>query len=121
MNINWNLVEEKYPELFSKIIKWFCGLDDDKNWDDLDKLSFENYCCYCYIEKFFRENGIIIDIFYNQIDRKLISGNYTFQIHIIKSKVKHKIYTNKDAYNICDEAKEQAVLKSFEIMEGQTK
>jgi hypothetical protein len=116
MDINWDLIKQKCPKGFKKLLLYF-SLPDFA----IEKINFE--ICYCDLEKFFEENEIIIQItkiksnpssllnsknhFYVLYDFLILSNNVLYSGKLLNIKV----LTN-------DEAKERAIYKSFEIMEG---
>jgi hypothetical protein len=114
MNIGWKEIKEKYPKawgIFKKILDdKLMGLKYD-NDDDLIKRRIPHFIklCYCDLEKFFDNNGIMILI-----------GHYLTYYVEIKRIEKYGFLTiyNGGSYNSRQEAKEQAINKAFEILEG---
>ena len=127
MKINWEEIKEKYPKSF----KMFCKNCIDINVPDIyvkfsnkakDYINYANeQICYCDLEKFFDDNGIIICVGYLR-SNKLNKDVWHYQISY-KSRNKIKTYyVNNDTrikYTNKDEAKQQAILKAFEILEEQ--
>jgi hypothetical protein len=107
MNIDWKEIKEKYQKGYDKIVNWFCSSDD---WDDEDEIFLNVHCCYCYVEKFFRENGIIIIIDFDVEEKK-------YWIQII-----HRLFfvyfEPENLFEENEDAKNTAIIKAFEIMEA---
>ena len=110
MNINWQEIKEKYPNAF-KLFVDFMGYTKQKyfnGWNDWVKFNLE-LRCYCDLEKFFDDNGIYIEIYINPIDKK------TWNVSIDKYDIFLISIRSRQ------EAKEQAIIKGFEILEQQLK
>ena len=90
----WEGIKEKYPDAGQRYFNYINK-----------KEKFAIGSCYCDIENFFDNNGIIIQ-----------TGNsleddwwYCFSTHYAE---------NGEGYKTRDEAKEQAILKAFEILQN---
>lgn len=106
MNIDWNEIKDKYPEFFEKFKKFITGTFG------ITKIIEE--VCYCDIERFFDDNGIHLNINclfeFGQI-------NYEYSILFKKGNLYQNDYSITYTCNTRDEAKKQAIEKSFEILE----
>lgn len=135
MNINWNEIKEKYPKSYNKAI-----FANASYWEtETQKITKQHeqdvidYLCYCSLENFFDKNSIEIFIkkLYKTNHKKtwLKEGNYRYWILIHKKinvenithkiNIKSEIITSQRCYASRNESKEQAILKSFEILEKQ--
>jgi len=97
VNINFLEIREKYPKSYNKFL------------DDCGRMNphWIDNICYCDLEKFFCNNEIIINIIFRPEENHWsykIFHNGTFVIY--------------DWMETIDEAKEQAILTAFEVMEG---
>lgn len=123
MEINLKEIRDKYPESEKLFWKWLYKNRTGYEAKDEDILYIKRDVkdiCYCDLEKFFDDNGIIIEI-------RLISGfwygfienqnkqNYISKIDNIKT---NQIDCTR-SYNSRQEAKRQAILKAFEILNNQ--
>lgn len=115
MNIDWDLIKEKYQKGYenylqyifekNKIINIMWDEDLYENIEDLIKKS-----CYCDLEKFFDDNGIIIEINYWHIN--------CFNFDITNSKTNKILYEQQlGEIKTRQKAKEQVIYKAFEILE----
>jgi hypothetical protein len=119
MNIDWNKIKKEYPKSFDKCIEY---LNKKYGGDNFYQVIFIKekeiyfqvegsdpiYLCYCDIEKFFDDIGIIINIAHN-----LLYLRYDYIIYSLSS----KLDTISGNENFRQEAKEQAIYKAFEILE----
>lgn len=130
MNIDFDLIKQKYPKAFDKFINYLIEIKNlHGNLYFIENIIYnllndKNFICYCDLEKFFDNNNIIIEICLDI--RVLFSNekkwfvnfffiNKLFQIEIIQLN-----NSETDFYfNTRDEAKEQSVLKAFEILKEQ--
>jgi hypothetical protein len=146
MKINWNEIVKKYPKSaklfeqkysdFKADCKYIPGLNLAFSISNSGIYQYDTALCpsreigfdifYILCEKFFEENEIIIQItkirsnpssllnsktpFYVLYDFLILSNNVLYSGKLLNIKV----LTN-------DEAKEQAIIKAFELMEGQIK
>jgi hypothetical protein len=132
MNINWNEIVKKYPKSaklfeqkysdFKADCKYIPGLNLAFSISNSGIYQYDTALCpsreigfdifYILCEKFFDENNIIILLnYYDNIKR----CEWTPQI---LNKDAIWLYRKHIYFNTRDEAKEQAVLKAFEIMEN---
>lgn len=102
MNIDFNLIREKYTKGYKGFVEYY-----KKNNPDCTEV------CYCDIEKFFDDNGVIIDVF-----SCFSLQGYKSIKYEIKNKKLELLY-NMTYVNDLDklQAKIQAIYKAFEIME----
>ena len=119
MNINWKEIKEKYPKGYEKLVKhlekFYSDFYGEYRKISIDEtLHIESSCdhdyrdiCYCDLEKFFDEHGIIINVFYD--------NNYFEKYIKIDVNNYRKIYRN--VLDNRNEAKLKAVKKAFEILE----
>jgi hypothetical protein len=136
MNINWEEIVKKYPKSIKKFeekysdfktdCKYISGLNLAFSISNSGIYQYDTALCpsrkigfdifYILCEKFFDENDVIIEIdYYHE------SKWWGFDIiHEEKLIYSHVIETD-DFFDTRDEAKEHALLKAFEIMEGQIK
>lgn len=107
MNIDWQEIKKKYPNIKEKFDMYF----------DYEKLDCDY--CYCDIEKFFDDNEIIIlPLYYlsrNPHDESWYD-DWGFEI-ITKNGIKIRIMNLKSR----NESKLEAVKKAFEILEKKLK
>ena len=107
MNIDWKKIEKECPKSYEKILVY------------LNNIPGDYIICYCDLEKFFDENGIIININKNYIckpdnvDFEYYKNSWNYNI-IIQDKIPYYQHT---ILHSRDEAKLEAVYKAFEIME----
>ncbi len=102
MNIDWNLIKNKYPKAYKKITFNF----KLQNKGAKPKFYLENDFCYCDLEKFFDDNGIFITI-------PLYVTKFCYLIFFKGIKGFQAISGELPR----DEAKEQAIYKACEVLE----
>ncbi len=119
MNIDWKLIKEKYPKSYEKFIDciFFKPFKIAKIQSDLDYLiikdnliilgAYKISFCFCDLEKFFDEQGIII-LYKHRIGH--------FQIEIRNKNI--SLLWCSPLTETRQEAQEQAIYKAFEIMEN---
>jgi hypothetical protein len=122
IDIDWKEIKEKYSNALEKYCKYF----NIYYYEDFDTCFYEESefkhndgsClilpvrkCYCDIEKFFDDNGVIITI------DSAYMKQYWFVIETDQKIYNHEV----DCYSSRQEAKEQAIKKAFEILEEQLK
>jgi hypothetical protein len=122
----WKEIKEKYPKGYMKFYKYrkeFFDNDKTHGNEDLGKLTkpfFEsiiNSYCYCDLETFFDENGIIILIIYCDYDE---AKNYQrFSFDIINKQTNNLLSDKNIYYDTRPEAQLEAVKKAFEILNQQ--
>ena len=110
MTIDLKEIKNKYPKGFEKLLFYHFDKDYPDEINQESKKYMIDTICYCDIEKFFDDNGIIISILY----RNVISNNI--------DKWYFKMYDDygNDTSEGCktrSEAKEQAIYKAFKILE----
>jgi hypothetical protein len=113
MNIDWEKIKEKYTKAFSLFEKTnafihnkiILGIDDDEN-------TGACYPCYCDLEKFFYNNGMIITINYVEDYKFFIFKIYNMNNDFIN-------YSSVFEYQSrhLEKIENQAILKAFEIFE----
>lgn len=112
MNIDWQKIEEKYPMSYHKFIKQYDEIYDNGLLKVVKTINAEENInddvCFCDFEKFFDENGIIIEIINWKYKKE-----YMFYINFPDGSFE------SGKYNSRQETKIEAVYKAFEIMEGQ--
>jgi hypothetical protein len=127
-DINWNEIKEKYPKGYEKF-KYSCyptDLKDSEFWIDNDRddnpiiyydgkeersyIQLPLYLYYGLLEKFFDDNGIIIDIYYK------FNFHFSYTIYYKNSMVFKSYFEDKTTYKR-NEAKPAAIFKAFEILE----
>jgi hypothetical protein len=104
---NITIYKDKNFEKFKSTI-WFSW-----EYEFGTEIPFEYL--YVELEDFFEENGIIIIILYRKDIKKNYMGEWAFQIY--EKERGHY----KNGYYFKPEAKEQAILKACEILEGKLK
>jgi hypothetical protein len=117
MNIDWNKIKKEYPKGYDLFLKSGIAIENCDN--ELQKAEYNKFghieeLCYCDIEKFFDDNGVIIII------NKLVGWNkgWSYNVRMInKSNFHLKTYAKCNYIKTRDEAKEQAIYKAFEILE----
>ena len=110
MYIDWNKINTNYENSVKEFLIWLSKKYSNKFLLEMNCIPNENTICYCDLEKFFDDNGIIISILY----RNVISNNI--------DKWYFKMYDDygNDTSEGCktrSEAKEQAIYKAFKILE----
>jgi hypothetical protein len=101
MNIDFDIIKRKCPKSYDKFLT------------DIAKVYNKKFTfCYCDLERFFDENGIIIEIGIIQEYKTFYSDLYNHKFENIYSGWCDKIWLSRD------EAKEQAIYKAFGIMEA---
>jgi len=118
MNINWKDIKEKYINsyiLFLKHRVWFIEWHNDFT-GKLELHKIINFStrehirvCYCDLEKFFRNNMIIITYHYS------INGN-GFKCFIYNRQNNYEFYST-NIYIDKEDSENEAILKAFEIKE----
>jgi hypothetical protein len=103
MNINWEIIKEKYPKGYVKYRIYYCGFESSL-------LTGNNTICYCDLEKFFDDNEFIIEII-----------NWTFLKEFMFYINWYGDSFESEKYNSRKECKEQAIYKAFEILENKLK
>ena len=116
MNINWEEIKERYPNSYKMLGIWIIsykfksiGWAEPKDYEQL---------CYCDLEKFFDDNGIIIEILANF---DYMEGFNRFSWSITGKNINRENTYSKIDYETRNEAKEQAIYKAFEILEKRLK
>ena len=116
MNIDFNLIKQKYPKSLKLFIAFLIknkNLKGDNNFIEICvfKMLLKNQICYCDLERFFDDNGIIIDIIYDSDENNFWYTIHRNQFNIFDSHHDiHEHYPRK-------EAKQQSIYKAFEILE----
>jgi hypothetical protein len=112
MNIDFNLIQKKYPKGYSKFIDFLrynnCIMYCDYTIRYKD-VSIGFLFIYALLEKFFDDNGIMININY-------LGGWFWYKLEPLAD-WKGILDWNKEGIKTRDGAKEQAIYKAFEIME----
>lgn len=111
MQIDWNKIKKEYPKSYNKFMN-----DNNLTLYNMGNNEFYPFgendedICYCDLEKFFDDNGIINEINYWHKDC------YNFTITNYKT---NRILYEEQVGKIQSrqEAKLQAIYKAFEIME----
>lgn len=100
--VNWQEIKEEYPNGCEKLNIWLSS-------------NFRGYAvkytCYCDLEKFFDDNGIIINYGKGNNNFKF---SWWYNIRVNNQELEH---IETDEYNSRQEAKQQAIYKAFEILE----
>jgi hypothetical protein len=110
MNIDWQKIEKKHPRGCRKFIIEYYG-------DDFNEAWLKQNICYCDLENFFDDNGIIIDKYHTGY--KYIFGIKNRNIKGYAGYIKNQ-YISKEFENY-EERNKKAILKAFEILEQQLK
>ena len=101
MNATELEIYEKYPKVWNRLV-------DFANQND----KFTHELCYCAIEKFFEDNGIIINISWCLSAQRIKSGRYElYDLNMQRLYNATFVGANKDF------AKYEAILKACEILE----
>lgn len=113
MNIDWKMIKEKYTNALKIYITYLIknkNLQGNNNFVEVCvfKMLLENKYCYCDLEKFFDDNGIELDEIYMKMKKFLINKNEILSGHVLSN------YRNLNIIKL--EAKQQAILKAFEIL-----
>jgi len=95
MNIDWNRVNEKYPAAYKRAVDF---IKDFKNPENV---------CFCDFKKFFKQNGIIISIIFEDY--------FYYKIDLQKEGVKYTYSFGK--YEDDEKAEEESVYYVFKILE----
>ncbi len=110
----WEEIKEKYPKAFEKFLEYEKYVYDGHNFS-YDMRFFASssivYVCYCDVEKWFDDIGIIIEIVIYEKGFNFRIYNNDYKLWIIKD---WRVYTRQ-------KAKLEAVKKAFEIKENQLK
>lgn len=120
MNIDWNLIEEKYQKIFTKLKNIYYKRNDYYSSIVLNKSGFFIYVnnneihieldfslTYALLEHFFYDNGLVILPLYNEGTESF--GYELFQGHCYRKRVK-KLKWGRD------EAKLNSIYEAFEIL-----
>jgi hypothetical protein len=106
MDIDWGFIKVKYKKSYKIFLKFL-----KKEKPSFGFLTLQNdisaFVCYCNLEAFFDDNKIRIYIL------PWLEGKSQK-----KCWIKIEEYWESEKINSRQEAKEKAILKSFEIMEG---
>jgi len=119
MKINWKEIKEKYPKTYNLFLMYFhlkeyiTGRTPKKDflWSHTVKkitVFFEDVC-YCDLEKFFRNNMIIITYHYS------INGN-GFKCFIYNRQNNYEFYST-NIYIDKEDSENEAIKNAFEIKE----
>ena len=109
----WNEIKEKYPKAYSELL-------DTKLKNISNGVEKLKVLCYCDIETYFDELGIImiIEINYickpNKVDFSYYKNTWSYYV-LQQNKIPESKLDNKTR----DEAKEQTILKAFDILQKQ--
>jgi hypothetical protein len=119
MNIDWNLIKRKYPKAYEKFLK-----TDKYNYGF--GFFIPKDICFCDIEKFFDSLGIITEIVYcSKTFQNIYDDPCWYYIiqkkDMITNEFKGFVEIIEKYYFTRQEAKEQAILKAFEILENKLK
>lgn len=106
MKIDWNSIKEKYPKSIKNLMRWI----SIKNQDGNKIIINFSQLCYCDIEKFFDEKGIMIII-----DLRL--GGWIYFIATLDDNNNNKNSKYERDLNSRNEAKEKAIYAAFQILE----
>lgn len=130
MNIKWQEIEEKHPKSWCMVLamydnKRIAGSEIFTYFMYQNTWEIEHDCentitytdipdsfIYALLEDFFDANGIMISIFYDRVN-----GKWLFDVEIIQS----MIPVSDNEFDEKNEAKEQAILKAFDILESRLK
>ena len=107
----WQEIETNYPTAYKEFD--YTEAIFDNHIIIISRDDYNNIC-YCDLEKFFDDNGIIIEITY-----WVEENDFTWSIYRNQFMIEDNIDLNHNKTR--DEAKLQAVKKAFEIKENQLK
>lgn len=113
MNINWQEIKEKYLNGYKQFCMHYYGWDNGtyESCNHLINDYYEFNPCYCDLEKFFDDNGIIIN-YEKMNDDFEYSWYYNIRVNNEEFEEEPEEFENRQ------KAKQQAIYKAFEILEG---